>query len=315
MVRSHTTRFLAAALLASPCLWAADPKLPRFAVESNLVVLSATAVDKKGRPITNLRPQEFRIFEDGRAQPLRHFSAGATLPARLLLLVDASGSMDAQLKEASVRMALIQLMAALGPADEVALAGFDERYFGVVPFTRDRRLIQQGFTELRPWGTTALHDALDKAASDLSSHGEGRRAIVVLTDGIDTASKKAPAEVIERSRTLDVPIYTVSVISRLDDPRSRSYVGARKKGQTQPEAARGAELLAQYAALSGGASFVVSDFRNLKAAADRIALELKHQYRLSYDRPPGPLQFRHVQVKATRKGVAVKTRSGYLPQS
>lgn len=294
-------------------LRAAEPKIPRFAVESNLVVLSATAVDKKGRPVTNLRREEFRLFEDGRAQPLRHFSTAATLPARLLLLVDASGSMDARLKEASIRMALIQLLAALGPADEVALAGFDDRYFGVVPFTRDRRRIEQGFTELRPWGTTALHDSLDKAAHDVSSHGEGRRAVVVLTDGIDTASRKTPGEVIERSRALDVPIYALSVVSRLDDPQSRYNRG--KKGDKKSQAARGAELLAQYAALSGGASFVVSDFRSLKAAADRIALELKHQYRLSYDRPAGPLRFRRVQVKTTRKGIAVKTRSGYLPQS
>jgi Ca-activated chloride channel homolog len=314
MLRHSTKALLAATLLLSAPLWAAEPKvpqIPRFAVESNLVVLSATAVDKKGRPITNLRREEFRLFEDGRAQPLRHFSTAATLPARLLLLVDASGSMDAQLKTASIRMALIQLLAALGPEDEVALAGFDDRYFGVVPFTRDRRRIEQGLAELRPWGTTALHDALDKAAYDVSSHGEGRRAVVVLTDGIDTASRKTPAEVIERSRALDVPVYAVSVVSRLDDPKSKYYLKNKKKS----DAARGAELLAHYAAMSGGASFVVSEFRNLKAAAERIASELKHQYRLSYDRPPGPLRFRRVQVKATRKGVAVKTRSGYLPQS
>jgi hypothetical protein len=107
-----------------------------------------------------------------------------------------------------------------------------------------------------PFGSTALHDALDKAARDIAAHGEGRRAVVVITDGIDTSSQKKAEDVIARSRALDVPIYAVSVVSPLDDPESRLFVGKKSAGV----AARGAELLARYAALSGGAAFSVSDF-------------------------------------------------------
>ena len=253
------------------------------------------------------------MYEEGRLQPLVHFASGEQQPARLLLLADASGSMDASEKLASVRMVMTQLLAGLGPEDRVALAGFDSRYFGVVPFTDDKQQILSKLDELRPFGATALHDALDKAAQDIASHGEGRRAVVVQTDGVDNASQRTPEEVIARSRALDVPIYTVSVVSPLDDPTSRLFVGARP--ESRGEATRGSDALTRYAAFSGGAGFTVSDFRGLKLAADQIVAELKHQYRLGYEPPAGPAVFRRVEVRTTRRGVVVRTRSGYVPAS
>ncbi len=219
--------------------------------------------------------------------------------------------MNGELKAASAKMAALQILAALDPEDEVALAGFDSRYFGVVPFTRDRDTILAAFKELTPSGTTALHDALDHGASDLASHGEGRRAIVVITDGVDTASQATPEEVIARSRALDVPIYAVSVVSPLDDPGSKGFTGRERP----TSAAEGRALLERYARLSGGAAFTVSDFPALHGAAREIVGELKHQYRLGYDPPPGPLRFRRVEIRSTRKGVVVKTRSGYIPRT
>jgi Ca-activated chloride channel family protein len=208
-------------------------------------------------------------------------------------------------------MAMVQLLGALGPEDQVALAGFDSRYFGLVAFTLDKQAILRALETTESFGSTALHDALDKAARDLTSHGEGRRAVVVITDGIDTASQQTPDSVVARSRALDVPIYTVSVISPLDDPASPQFVGKRQSGV----ATAGSTLLAGYAEMSGGAAFRVSDFRGLKQASDRIAQELKHQYRLGYDPPAGPARFRRVEVKTTRRGVVVRTRSGYVPPS
>lgn len=300
---------LAAALvcLAAP----ARAQVPRFGVRADLVVLSATAVDKNGRPVRDLGPQELRILDEGRPQRIVHFSGSRDLPARLLLLVDASGSMNGQLKTASARMAALQMMAALDDQDDVALAGFDSRYFGLVPFTRDRSLVRKAFDELEPFGSTALHDALDHAARDLASHGEGRRAVVVITDGVDTASVKTADEVIAQSKALDVPIYTVSVLSPLDDPRSPLFAGREKAGASTA----GAAVLERYAAMSGGAAFTVSDLRGLQEAAGRIADELKHQYRLGFDPPDGPPRFRRIEVTTTRKGVLVRTRSGYMPPS
>lgn len=305
--------------LAYPCLFAlasmeagpAEAQVPTFASRSDLVVLSATAVDGKGQPVTDLRRQELLVLEEGRLQPIVHFAEGREVPARVLLLVDASGSMNGELKTTSARMAARQVLSALSPEDKVALAGFDSEYWGVVGWTTDKRKVEGGFAELKPFGSTALHDALDRAAHDIASHGEGRRAVVVITDGVDTASKGTPEAVIARSRALDVPIYAVTVVSPLDDPRSDRFAGR----EHEPAALRGGALLQRYAAMSGGSAFLVSDFAGLKKAADRIALELKHQYRLGYDPPEGPRRFRRVEVRTTRKGVSVRTRSGYLPPS
>jgi len=289
----------------------AGAQLPRFSSGTDLVILSATAVDRRGRPVTDLRRDEMRVFEDGRPQKVEHFSQGRAASARLLLLLDASGSMTGELKTASTRMAAVQLLAALDPEDEAALAAFDHKYWGVVAFTRDRRKVEQAMADIEPFGATALHDALARASSDLASHGEGRRAVVVLTDGVDTASQLAADEVLSRSQALDVPIYAVSVVSPLEDPQSPRFSGRERPAL----ATTAATVLARYAELSGGAAFTVSEFSGLQAAANRIVSELKQQYRLGYDPPPGPPRFRRIDVRSTRKGVVVRTRRGYVPRT
>ncbi len=274
-------------------------------------MFSATATDGKGRPITDLRRDEFRIYEEGRLQPIAHFHEGRGLPARVLLLVDASGSMNDEWKVTSARRAAGQILDALAPEDQVAMAGFDSRYWGVVAFTQNKEEVRKGLESVTPFGSTALHDALDKGAHDIASWGEGRRAVVVLTDGVDNSSQSTPDMVIARSRALDVPIYAVSVVSPLDDPRSPEFLGDKKRA----EAALAEETLSRYASLSGGVAFRVSDLAGLRVAADRIANELKHQYRLGWTPATGPTRFRRVAVLTTRKGVTVRTRSGYVPPS
>jgi VWFA-related protein len=146
----------------------------------------------------------------------------------------------------------------------------------------------------------------------VASHGEGRRAVVVITDGVDTASQMTADTVIAHSRALDVPIYAVSVLSPLDDPESPRFVGREQAGA----GTTGSAVLTRYAEMSGGAAFAVSDFKRLQQAARTVVEELKHQYRLGYDPPEGgPPRFRRVEVRSTRKGVVVRTRSGYFPPS
>jgi Ca-activated chloride channel homolog len=285
--------------------------VPRFSADTRLVVLSATAVDGKGRPVRDLRAEELHVFERGRRQRLVHFGHSRTTRARVLLVVDASGSMEANAREQRVSNIVDQILYALDPEDEVALAGFDHKYWGIVAFTRDRDAIRQGLKELTPFGSTALHDALDRAAHDLASHGEGRRAVVVLTDGVDTASQMEPESVIAHSQALDVPIYSIALVSPLDDPESDSFLGKKNAGA----AAQGASVLARYTQMSGGASFTASDAQGLRNASVQNIAELKHQYRLGYDPPDGPPGFRTIEVRATRKGIRVRTRRGYVPPS
>ena len=283
----------------------------RFSASSALVVLSATAVDKNGRPVRDLKREEWRVFEEGRLQKVEHYALARESKARILLLVDASGSMNTKMKEASTKMAALQILSALDKEDETALAGFDHKYWGLVPFTTDRDRILRAMGGIQPFGSTALHDALDHAARDLATWGDGRRAVVVVTDGVDTASQLRPDDALARSQALDVPIYAVSVVSPVDDPESNLFTGRERPAA----ATAGTEVLEKYARLSGGASFTVSDLGGLQRAAATILGELKHQYRLGYDPPRGPSRFRRVEIQSTRKGVLVKTRSGYVPRT
>jgi Ca-activated chloride channel homolog len=295
---------LTAALLASGPANGSAADVPSFAAQTELVILSAQALDKKGRPVRDLGRAEIRVFEEGKAQELVHFARSEDLEARVLLLVDMSGSMAAASKIANARMAAAQLLSALGPRDQVALAGFDDRYFGLVPFTRDRGRIESVLAEVETFGATALHDALERAVGDIVSHGEGRRAIVVLSDGGDNASQRTADQVIETSRAVEVPIYALSLLSPLDDPQSRVFVGTPAEGS----------VLGRFATLSGGLAFTVSDLQGLDRAARQIMQEVKHQYRLGYTPPAGPRGFRRIEIRSTRKGVTIRTRSGYLPQ-
>jgi Ca-activated chloride channel family protein len=217
--------------------------------------------------------------------------------------------MSEERKVANARWAAARILEALSPEDQVAVAGFDSRYWGVVAFTRDREAVRTGLESITPFGSTALHDSLDKAARDIASHGEGRRAVVVLTDGIDTSSQKTSDEVIARSRVLDVPIYAVSVVFLFDDSASFSFLGKKEVGWRPPPARPGATRSSPGGRLPDGNPAA------LRQAADRIAGELKHQYRLGWDPPQGPARFRRVVVQSTRKGVTVRTRSGYVPPS
>ncbi|MCU0240855.1 MAG: VWA domain-containing protein, partial [Vicinamibacteria bacterium] len=272
---------------------------------------SATAVDGKGRPVRDLKRDELRIYDEGRLQPLVHFALGRQNRARLLLLIDLSGSMISVQNLEKMRLAVRTILQTLHPEDEVGLAGFDQEFKMLVPATRDRRAIENGLSEVTPFGATALHDALAQAAQAVAAGSEGRRAIVVITDGVDNSSEKTPDEVTTLSKALDVPIYTLTVLSPIDDPRSKIFVGRH-----QPSvAAAGSEVLSRYAAHSGGAAFRVSDLAGVRSAAQQVIAELTYQYRLGYAPPRGVAHFRRIAVRSTRKGVVVRTRSGYLPVS
>jgi len=287
-----------------------EAQVPTFPSRSELVILSATAVDRHGRPVRDLRPEEISVLEDGRPQQIVHFAHARGLPARVLLLVDASGSMGVQPETTSAWMAAVQLLDALDPDDEVSLAGFEERYREVVPFTRDRSALLAELRSLQPFGSTALHDALGEAARQLVAQGEGRRAVILVSDGIDTASRESPEAVLAQSQALDVPIYALTILSPLDDPGSPLFVG-----QGQPLAAlAGHALLRRYALLSGGGAFRASDFGALRKAALQIADELRHQYQIGYYPPAGSPRFRRIEVRSQRRGVALRTRSGYYPR-
>ena len=279
----------------------------RFETSVDAVHLTVTVTKKKGRLVTDLKEKDFRVYEDGVPQQLTYFARGSDSPVDILLLVDASGSMDLVSKVANTRNAAIQLIHSLDAEDRVAVYAFDQHLYQVTTFTEDKEKAIATLEKIEPFGSTALYDALALAASEVEHQGFGRRAIVVMTDGVDTSSRLTIEEAVNRAKGVDLPVYAVRVVSPLDDPSSDRYLGVHGREAKQEDA------LERFSKETGGRLFTGSEIGALRLIALQIREELKTQYRLGYV-PTNKAEdgkFRQVDIETRRRGVVVHARRGY----
>ena len=286
-----------------------DQNLPsgyRFETSVDAVHLTVT-VTQKNRLVTNLKEKDFRVFEDGVPQELTYFARGTDSPVDILLLVDASGSMDVASKVVNTRNAGIQLIHSLDPEDRVAVYAFDQHLYEATGFTEDKEKAIAKLQKIEPFGSTALYDAVALAASDVEHQGFGRRAIVVMTDGVDTSSRLSIEEAVSLAKGVDLPVYGVRVVSPLDDPSSDRYLGVHGRDAKKEDA------LELFSKETGGRLFTGSEIGALRLIALQIREELKTQYRLGYV-PANKAEdgkFRQVDIEARRRGAVVHARRGY----
>jgi Ca-activated chloride channel family protein len=285
--------WLAVSLLAAPNVFGQDSaggKTPyRFGTSVDAVHLTVTITKKDGQLVTNLKQKDFLVREDGVPQELTYFARGTDAPVDIMLLVDASGSMDVISKVANTRNAAIQLVYSLDPQDRVAVYAFDKHLYEALPFS------------------TALYDAVALASTEMQHLGFGRRAVVVMTDGVDTSSELSIEEAVQRAKGLDLPVYSVRVLSPLDDPSSDQYLGIHGRDAKREDALR------RFSEETGGQLFEASEIGALRLAALRIREELKTQYRLGY-MPTNTTKdgsFRRIDIETRRRGVVVQARRGY----
>lgn len=283
----------------------------RFGASVNAVHLSATVLDKKGRLVNNLTEGDFLIYENGVPQELVYFARGTDAPVNVMLLVDGSGSMDMAAKVANARNAAIQLVHILGPEDRVAVYAFNRNVVELCPFTEDKEKAILALRELEPFGSTAIYDAVAEASDLIEHQGFGRRAIVLISDGIDTSSELSVEEAVEVAKGVDLPVYALRVLSPLDDPANDAFLGVHGK-----DALRG-EALVRFTAETGGKLYEASQIGALRVASLRVREELKTQYRLGYSprnvRRDGT--FRRIEVYVRQDGVEVRTRKGYYART
>jgi Ca-activated chloride channel homolog len=281
----------------------------RFTTVVNTVHLTVSVVDKKGRLVSDLAKEDFRVLEDNLHQKITYFSRGDDAPVDVVLLVDASGSMEVTEKAANARNAAIQLIHSLGPEDRVAVYAFDRELYRLTDFTRSKEQAIEALTRLEPFGSTALYDAVATLSQVVVHEGFGRRAIVVTTDGVDTSSETSMEEAVAKAKSVDLPVYAIRVISPVDDPESHLFLGVHGAHF------QGKEALRRFTAETGGATFEGSEWGQLAAASRRIREEVKTQYRIGYtpDNPRNDSGFRHIEVSTRRRGVEVRTRRGYYP--
>jgi Ca-activated chloride channel homolog len=283
----------------------------RFTATVDAVHLNVSVVNKNGRLITDLAREDFMVVEDRIHQDIVYFARGEDAPLDLVLLVDASGSMELTEKAANARNAAIQLIHGLGPEDRVSVYAFDRDVYQLTDFTQDKEAAVAALTRLEPFGSTALYDAVVALSDAVLHEGFGRRAIVVTTDGVDTSSTRTVEEAVVKAKAVDLPVYAIRVISPVDDPESEMFLGVHGASF------RGEDALRRFTAETGGQMFQGSDWGQLVTASQRIREEMKTQYRLGYV-PANPRNddgFRTIEVSTPRRrGVEVRTRKGYYPK-
>lgn len=304
--RRHPQRYsvlLVALTIAFSCLnlpsQAQDPRDDEIIrVETDLVVLNVTATNASGGYVHGLERANFKVYEDGQEQRITNFSREET-PFAVALLLDVSGSMEGRLSLA--RSAAIRFLDGLRTDDTAAVYSFHRKVDRVQEFSRSRDLSPVGY-QLFAKGETALHDAIVRAATDLGTRSEKRRALVVLSDGADNRSEASADKALAAALSVNATIYTVDMSEQLP--------GAQKSFPA-------AGVLRDFASKSGGRFVPTPGGKALRDAFGEILEELSNQYTIGY-RPSNRAhdgRWRSIEVKVDRTEVKARTRRGYrLPK-
>jgi Ca-activated chloride channel family protein len=304
-VRTATSTLLACLVLLPPpggALVAAQPA-PRFRSAVQMVTVAAVVRDRKGRFVRDLAREDVQVFDKGRPRDIRDFRADAESPISLALLFDESGSMSVAANAAAAKDAAKQILAALDPRrDEVAVFSFDSSLREVAPFSSDIAGVSERLGEQQPFGTTALFDAVAGVSERLAARGGRRKAIVVLTDGLDNASRLSPEQVASTASAIDVPVYVLAVVSPLDHPGAETAVESHLFDSVG--------ALGDISRETGGDVFVSSAPAHMSVAAREIISELRHQYLIAFEASSEP-GWHPIEVKIKEGRATVRARRGY----
>ena len=261
-------------------------------VDTDLVVLNATVLDKDGKFVPRLKRADFQILEDGVEQKVVSFSAEET-PFAAAILLDTSGSMETRLTLG--RSAAIRFLDGLREEDVAAVYNFDSKVEQMQDFSPGRDLPARAFG-LHTKMMTALNDAVLRAADDLAKRTEKRRAIVVLSDGGENYSRASADKALDHALQAGATIYAVNM---QETGPGRDILGT--------------SILKNLAEKSGGRYVASPGGQELRDSFAAIAEELGHQYTLAY-RPINRARdgrWRAIQVKPGRADITIRTRKGY----
>lgn len=264
-------------------------------LEVQLVELYVAAQNSQGELVRDLRPEDFRIFEEGVEQEIDRFEMMDTLPLTLGLAIDTSGSMADSLGEAK-RAAVEFLARVVRPEDRSFALAFDSFPTLLMAPTGDVEVVAGAIEGLRANGATVLHDAIITSLSYFREL-EGQQALVVLSDGDDTASTFEFGQALDYARRSEASVYTIG----LDIPATAVQI--RRK-------------LRRLAEETGGRVFFINRAEELNEVYEEIEMELRSRYLLVYSPTPAPEPgsgFRRVEVESTKRGVRTRTVRGYYP--
>ena len=295
-------------------------------VQVEMVSLPAVVMTKEGHYVTDLEKEDFTVFENGVEQEIVGF-APTEQPISVALLLDTSGSTEQRL--ARFQNESIRFVNLLHPGDSVAVLSFSETVSLHEDFSFDRDRNARGIKETRPGGSTVLYEAVWLSLEDVLKPVEERKALVVFTDGVDTAS-----HLVSRKETLELAKETRAAIYAIyfdtsRDPYRRSTIptaggiptvvlgppvyGPGRGGASRREYARGKAYLGELAANAGGRVFDAMKMQDLGSAFAAVARELASQYSIGYyssnEKRDG--KFRKVKIKMKKKVLVARTKKGY----
>jgi Ca-activated chloride channel homolog len=261
-------------------------------IDSSLVVLNATITDSNGKPVSNLKQNIFKIFEDGIEQPISFFETEET-PFAAVVLLDTSGSMENRISLA--RASAINFLNGLRGEDQAAIYSFDSKVNLIQDFSTSRDVSDKLF-DVKAYGFTVLNDAVYKAAEELAKRPEKRKAIVILSDGMDTKSGKSADKALKLALATNTTIYTVDMSTIGDKDRPQSVA-----------------VLKNFAEKSGGKFIATDDVKSLTTAFKSIASEIGTQYTLGYS-PSNTAKdgkWRAIELRIAKPNLTIRTRKGY----
>jgi Ca-activated chloride channel family protein len=263
-----------------------------YAVQVNRIIMYATATSDEGARhfVLDLTKDDIVLEEDGVRQPILDFYREER-PATLAVLSDSSGSMQAAMN--TVHTASSRFIDSLGPDDRALVIDFDDKVYLLQDVTGDKEALRSAVTSTNAFGGTALYDALYASYRKLKGI-EGRKAIVILSDGDDTASKFSFKHVLDEAKINDMIIYSIGLGTSFLDLDLR-------------------HVLRTLAEETGGRPFFPGKVDELEAVYREISAELKSQYYISYE-PQNTVwdgRWRKIKLSSTRKNVDLRTRSGF----
>ena len=297
-----------------------------ISVETTEVMLPVTVRDANGRLVTALSRDDFRVFEDGREQPLRDLAL-RQVPVDAVLMIDASSSAVRNLDD--FRRAAEGFAKDLGPDDRISLIKFDDTVQLLQDWTNSRFQLQRALNRIVPGMFTRFNDALLLAAREQYGSTRSRRAVIVLTDGIDSGKGATLESAVRALLQSQVTVYVVSntEISRAEkqadlDSLTSGTDSAQRFNKIQIDGLRlglqaldqSEQMLAELTAATGGRLYKPRSFDALEATYAEVAEELRKQYALYYT-PTNKARdggFRRVRVEATTPTYQTHTRVGYF---
>lgn len=316
-------------------------------IETNLVTMPVTVLDRNGRFVSGLQQRDFQIFENNVEQEVGFFARVET-PFTVILMIDVSPSTQYQMDE--IQNAAISFVNLLRRDDKVMVVSFDENFNVLSRPTNDRNVLRNAIQQARFGDGTSLYDAVDQVISRELAYLEGRKAVVVFTDGVDTTSRRAGYQsTVRQAEEVDALFYPIRYDtygamaggggnipqSRYPSPRSRrrggggwggilgdilggvvigGTTGGGSAGSSRSEYDTGKKYLDDLARNSGGRSFEANTTYNLDAAFAGIAEELRQQYQIGYyPQDAGQKGDRKsIRVRVMRPNLVVRAKTSYI---